>query len=170
MLKRPRPLITTFSLLFVLNLLLSACGGPAPGASTPPASGTPVKGGTWIDDLFEEPDSLLPNASNETFAAMVMYGLYAPLIYGDPQGKLHAGMATEVPTLANGGISADLKTWTLHLRPNLLWSDGQPLNADDVDFTWKLWNNPKFGAIYTQAVKVIDTADVSADKLTITFH
>jgi peptide/nickel transport system substrate-binding protein len=170
MLKKTRPLIMAFSFLFILNLLLSACGGPAPGASTPSEGGTPVKGGTWIDDLFEEPDSLLPNASNETFAAMVMYGLYAPLIYGDPQGKLHAGIATEVPTLANGGISADLKTWTFHLRPNLVWSDGQPLNADDVDFTWKLWNNPKFGAIYTQAVKVIDSSDVSADKLTITFH
>jgi ABC-type transport system substrate-binding protein len=98
MLEKFRPLMMAFSFLFILNLLLSACGA-APGASTPSEGGTPVKGGTWIDDLFEEPDSLLPNASNETFAAMVMYGLYAPLIYGDPQGKIHAGIATEVPTL-----------------------------------------------------------------------
>src|SRR6266853_1438236 len=114
MLRKSRPLIMAFSLLFVLNLLLSACGGP--------------------------------------------------------QGKLHAGIATEVPTLANGGMSADLKTWRFHLRPNLVWSDGQPLNADDVDFTWNLWKDPNFGAIYTQAVNVIDSTEVSADKLTITFH
>src|SRR5437588_6208784 len=116
------------------------------------------------------PDSLLPNASNETFAAMVMYGLYAPLIYGDPQGKLHAGIATEVPTLANSGMSADLKTWTFKLRPNLVWSDGQPLNADDVDFAWKLYTNPKFAAASTIGFNLIQTADVSADKLSITFH
>src|SRR6266581_4297922 len=169
MLRKSRPLIMAFSLLFVLNLLLSACGGPAPGASTPSGS-TPVKGGIWIDNLFEEPDSLLPNASNETFAAMVDYGLWAPLIYGDPQGKLHAGIATDVPTTTNGLVSADLKTWTFHLKPNLVWSDGQPENADDVDFTWKFWKNPKAGAIYTSAVNTISSADVSADKLTITFH
>jgi hypothetical protein len=43
--------------------------------------------GVWIDDLFEEPDSLLSNASNETCAVMVMNSLYARLIYGDPQGE-----------------------------------------------------------------------------------
>ncbi len=171
MLKRPRPrsLTMAFSFLAMLILVLSACGAPTPG-TTPPAGGTPVKGGTFIDDLFEEPDSLIPNASNETYAAMVDYALYAPLIYGDPNGALHPGLATQVPTLANGGISADLKTFTFHLRSGLKWSDGQPLNADDVDFTWKLWKNPKFGAIFTQAVSVITSADVSADKLSITFH
>jgi hypothetical protein len=30
-----------------------------------------------------------------------------------------------------------------------------------VDFTWKLWKDPKFGAIYTQSVNVIDSAEVS---------
>src|SRR5713101_659493 len=104
MLKRPRPrfLTMSFSLVAVLILLLSACGGGSSSSTTTntSAGGTPVKGGTWIDDLFEEPDSLLPNASNETFAAMVDYALYAPLIYGDPNGALHPGLATQVPTLA----------------------------------------------------------------------
>ncbi len=132
MLKKPQPrfLLLSFSVLSVLILVLSACGGPT--SSTTPSGGTAVKGGTWIDDLFEEPDSLIPNLSNETYASMVMYGLYAPLVYGDPNGQLHAGIATEVPTVANGLVSADLKTVTFHLRPNLVWSDGQPLDARDV--------------------------------------
>ena len=170
--KKPRPrfLMMTFSLLSVLFLVLNACGGGGPSSSTTPSSGAAVKGGTWIDDLFEEPDSLIPNLSNETYAAMMMYGLYAPLIYGDPNGQLHGGLATDVPTVQNGLVSADLKTWTFKLRPNLVWSDGQPLNADDVNFTWKFWKNPKAAAIYTNAVSVISSADVSADKLSITFH
>lgn len=171
MLERPklRSPILAFSLLGVLILLLSACGAPS-GPSQANVGGKPVKGGTWIDDLFEEPDSLIPNASNETYAAMVDYALYAPLFYGDPNGGLHAGIATEVPTAANGDISADLKTWTFKLRPNLVWSDGQPLNADDVDFTWKTWKNPKFGSYFPIAAKVIDSAEVSPDKLSITFR
>src|SRR6266436_6367511 len=170
MLKKPQPrfLLLSFSVLSVLILVLSACGGPT--SSTAPSGGTAVKGGTWIDDLFEEPDSLIPNLSNETYASMVMYGLYAPLVYGDPNGQLHAGLATEVPTVANGLVSADLKTVTFHLRPNLVWSDGQPLDARDVDYSWKLWANPKAAAYNTVFVDNIASADVSSDNLSITFH
>ena len=40
--------------------------------------------------------------------------------------------------------SADGKTWTLTLRKNLRWSDGQPLTAEDVVFTWNdVIYNPK---------------------------
>jgi ABC-type transport system substrate-binding protein len=39
-----------------------------------------------------------------------------------------------------------------------------------MDFTWKLWGNPKFGAIQTVNNLNIASADVSSDNLTITFH
>src|SRR5258708_18574381 len=150
---------------------VGACGGSAGSSSSGSgASGTPVRGGTWIDDLYEEPDSLLPNMSSETFATMVMDGLYAPLIYGTPQGQLMPGIATTVPTVQNGGVSADLKTVTLHPRPRLVWSDVQPLDACDVDYSWKLWANPKAGAYNTTFVTVIASADVSSDNFSITFH
>jgi peptide/nickel transport system substrate-binding protein len=45
-------------------------------------------------------------------------------------------LASEYPTKANGGLSADGKVWTIHLRPNVRWSDGQPLTAADVAFTY----------------------------------
>jgi peptide/nickel transport system substrate-binding protein len=41
------------------------------------------------------------------------------------------------PALAESWTnSPDGKTWTFKLRKNLRWSDGQPLTADDVIFTW----------------------------------
>ena len=40
--------------------------------------------------------------------------------------------------------SPDGKTWTFKLRKNLRWSDGAPLTADDVVFTWNdVIYNPK---------------------------
>ena len=39
--------------------------------------------------------------------------------------------------------SPDGKTWTFRLRKNLRWSDGSPLTADDVVFTWDVIYNPK---------------------------
>src|SRR6266851_409445 len=175
MLKKPRSrfFVTSFSTLAVLLMLLSACttGGSTTGTTpTTTGGGTPVKGGTWVDDLFEEPDSLIPNASNETFAAMMDYGLYAAMLYTTPAGTIMPGLVTTVPSVANGGITSDLKTWKFTFRSGLKWSDGQTLDARDMDFTWKLWANPKFGAINTIAVQDITSADVSSDNLTITFH
>src|SRR2546430_4823990 len=170
--KKPRPrfLMMSFSIVAMLLLILSACGGGGSSSSSTTSAGTPVKGGTWIEDLYEEPDSLIPNLSSETFAYMVQYGLYAPLIYGTPQGKLMPGIATSIPTVANGGVSADLKTVTFHLRSGLVWSDGQPLDARDVDYSWKLWANPKAAAYNTTPFAAIASADVASDNLTITFH
>ena len=175
MFKKPRPrfLMLSFSALAVVLMLLSACStGGTPTTTTPTSStgGTPVKGGTWIDDLFEEPDSLIPNASTETFAAMVDYALYAPLVYGTPQGQLMPGLLKEVPSATNGDISADLKTWTLHFRSGLKWSDGQPLDARDMDYTWKLWGNSHFAPFSLINNLDIASSEVSSDNLTLTFH
>lgn len=161
----PQPLLIVFSLLSVLILILDACAGTQPGTST-----NVTRGGIWTVELLNEPDSLIPNASSETFSYIIDQSIYAPLFYGDSNGTLHPGLAKEIPTIANGGISPDLKTWTFHLRPNLVWSDGAPLNANDVDFTWKLWNNARFNAASTIGFKLINSAEISADNLTIVFH
>jgi peptide/nickel transport system substrate-binding protein len=161
--------MAVFSLLSGLILLLGACGAPQ-GGSPQGGGGTAVKGGTWIDDLFEEPDSLLGNASSETFAVMVDQTIYTPLFVGNSTGQLQPALAAEIPTPQNGGVSSDLKTWTFHLRKGLKWSDGQPLDARDVDYSWKTWTNPKYGANSTVGFNLITGADVSSDNLSITFH
>jgi peptide/nickel transport system substrate-binding protein len=156
-------------LLVLIALFVSACGPP--GTPTTSASNSkPVRGGTWVDDLVNEPDSLIPNASVQTFSYIVDQALYTPLFTGTSTGQIQPALATEIPTIQNGGVNADATVWTFHLRPNLKWSDGQPLNADDVDFTWKLWQNPQFAASNTTGISDIQSATVSPDKLSITFH
>jgi peptide/nickel transport system substrate-binding protein len=48
------------------------------------------------------------------------------------------GLAAEVPTEENGGLSADGLTWTIKIRDDVTWSDGTPLTAGDVAFTYNL--------------------------------
>jgi peptide/nickel transport system substrate-binding protein len=48
------------------------------------------------------------------------------------------GLATEIPTEENGGLSADGLTWTITIRDDVTWSDGTPLTANDVAFTYNL--------------------------------
>jgi peptide/nickel transport system substrate-binding protein len=143
--------------------------GAHSGATTP----TVVRGGIWTDDFVGDPDSLIPNGGLQEASALIDQALYLPLFYGDAQGVVHPAAATEVPTVQNGDISADAKTWTFHLRPHLVWSDGQPYDARDVDYTWRLWKSPKFGAanpMGSLGLDLISGAEVSADHLSITFH
>src|SRR6185312_1435564 len=63
---RPRFLMVTFSFMSIVILALSACS--AQGTPTPPTTtGKPVQGGTWIDDIPNEPGSLIPNGDSQTF-------------------------------------------------------------------------------------------------------
>ncbi len=168
--KRTRWYLSSLSLVAVLALFFSACGAQGTPTSQTSSNSKPVQGGTWIDDIPNEPGSLIPNGDSQTFSVLVQNALYAPPFYGDTKGNITPGIVSPVPTLQNGGISADLKTWKFTLLPNLKWSDGQPLNADDIDFTWRLWVNPKFAAYSTDGYNLITGTDISADKQTITFH
>jgi peptide/nickel transport system substrate-binding protein len=128
------------------------------------------RGGTWTYAMPGDISSLIPNGAGDAASAEMDEALYLPLFYGDAQGVIHAGAATEVPTIQNGGVSADATTWTFHLRPHLVWSDGQPYDARDVDYSWRLWSNPKFAAGSTLGLNLISSAEVSANHLSITFH
>ena len=54
-----------------------------------------------------------------------------PMAGIDADGNLVTKLAAEIPTLANGGVSADMTSITWKLIPGLLWSDGTPVTADD---------------------------------------
>ncbi len=45
-------------------------------------------------------------------------------------------LADPVPTVENGGVTEGGRVWTFHLRPNVKWSDGTPLTANDVAYTY----------------------------------
>lgn len=45
-------------------------------------------------------------------------------------------------------VSDDGLTWTFKLRPDLKWSDGQPLTAKDYEYTWRRVCDPDVAAPY----------------------
>jgi peptide/nickel transport system substrate-binding protein len=177
----PRGLFIGLVVLVIIGGVAGSLGLLAHDGAFAKHSGTntPIiaRGGTWTIDVPDPPDSLIPNASSNPVAAEADQGLYLPLLYSDAYGTIHPGAASEVPTVQNGGISADATTWTFHIRPHLVWSDGQPYDARDVDYTWKLWRSPAFAAAFPSGFSVgvsdlllISSAVVSADHLSITFH
>jgi len=51
------------------------------------------------------------------------------LVYSPTNATLLPGLATQVPTVANGGISPDARDYTYHLRQGVKFTDGTPFNA-----------------------------------------
>jgi peptide/nickel transport system substrate-binding protein len=130
----------------VAALTLAACQpatapGPSPttGASATTAAVSRGKG----DDLkilyWQAPTILNPHLATGTKDFDAARLVLEPLASWGPDGKpLANALAAEIPTIANAGISADLKTVTWKLRQNVKWSDGTAFTADDVAFTFAL--------------------------------
>ena len=80
----------------------------------------------------------------------------------DEKGNVIARLAESVPTVENGGVSADLTQITWKLKPGLLWSDGTPVTSADAVFTWEYCKHPEGGcaqAARYEGIKSIDTPD-----------
>ncbi len=78
-----------------------------------------------------EPESLDPAIITGQADSRVVEGLFEGLTRWDPQ------TAAPIPGLAERWeISPDGKTYTFHLRTNLVWSTGEPIQASDVVYSW----------------------------------
>ncbi|MEI6098676.1 MAG: peptide ABC transporter substrate-binding protein [Alphaproteobacteria bacterium] len=92
-----------------------------------------------------------------------------PLAGFDDQGNLIPKLAAEIPTVENGGISADLTTITWKLQPGLKWSDGSDVTADDAVFTAAYCMDPAGGCAQLSkydGVKSVEAVDASTIKVT----
>ena len=107
---------------------------------------TPQQGGTLVIGSIQEPETLNPWLSATTVASEVINFIYEPLTRVDAEGNHQPVLAAEVPTVENGGISADFQTYTYKLRSDVTWQDGTPFTADDVLFTYNAVANPEVNA------------------------
>ena len=135
--------------------LLAGCGKPAGHALPEPPRVSTCEPGKPGGRLVLVTDGI-PKTFNPLFAAdsgseSVTRLLFSSLVYFD--------MVTQEPApglAASWSVEADQKTWTFKLRKGLRWSDGQPLTADDVVFTWNdLIYNPEFSR-YTRELLRVD--------------
>src|SRR5215216_5425712 len=93
-----------------------------------------------------------------------------PLAHYDEAGNMVPYLAVEIPTVDNGGVSADLTTITWKLKPGLVWSDGTPVTADDAVFTWQYCTDPATGCTQiTNFADVTNVEAVDAETIKVTF-
>ncbi|SFJ21566.1 peptide ABC transporter substrate-binding protein [Celeribacter neptunius] len=91
------------------------------------------------------------------------YAVYDPLFDFDPAGEFFPILAAEVPTVANGGISADGLKWHLKLKDGVTWHDGTPFTAEDVKFSLELTVDPEFRSFRSTGYKLMQNITVISD-------
>jgi peptide/nickel transport system substrate-binding protein len=150
----------------VLGLLVvaSACqsAAPAPSTSSSASPAAAKQGGTVVIGITDEPDTLFQYASRIFNSYFVNLTLSTPLLRINSSAQLEPELASEVPTVANGGISPDGKTITVKLRKEAVWEDGRPVTSKDLAFTWKTLMDKKSAATSTlgwDRIASIDTPD-----------
>lgn len=142
-----------FTVLAAMVLSFTGCGkksGPAAAENSPASYPLPeppvvvdcapgIPGGRFVIGEVGDPKTFNPITANESSSLDISRFMFWGLLNFDvPTQEVKPGLAESWTN------SPDGKTWTFKLRKNLRWSDGEPLTADDVVFTWNdLIYNPK---------------------------
>lgn len=155
-------------LTFVILAVLCACSRGGGGG----AAGRLVAADTLTFNVAADPTTLNPLFLHRD-AASVEQQLarlsFEPFVDLDAKGQPHPALLAVIPTRENGGISADGRTIVYRLRPNVLWSDGQPVTSADVLFTLHAILDPANPVSSTEGYALIDRA-TAPDAHTVIFH
>jgi peptide/nickel transport system substrate-binding protein len=134
------------------------------------SAGTSAPGGTLRIATQRSPENLNPILSSNTTEGLLNRLSFDTLLSVDPSGKqLLPILAAQVPTLKNGGISADGTTITYRLRPHVRWQDGAPFTSADVKFTWQAIMNNANNVNSRNGYERVSRVD-TPDALTVVFH
>jgi peptide/nickel transport system substrate-binding protein len=109
--------------------------------------------------LVQQPNSLDPQRAVQFYENYLAEGIFSALTVIDDHGNVAPDLAETVPTRRNGGISADGKSITYHLRAGVRWQDGAPLTSHDVAFTFARMHDPKVAFPEASVFSIVERLD-----------
>src|SRR5438105_6627895 len=135
---------------------LEACAGGTTTTTT-----TPKKGGHVVEGNFTDVRTFNSMLSSDTASNQVIGLMFEGLLNYRKNGDLIPALAADLPKTSSDGL-----TYTFKLRPNLKFSDGQPLTSDDVKFTYHIACDSQYAAVasprrgdLSKYIASIDTPD-----------
>jgi oligopeptide transport system substrate-binding protein len=153
----------------ILLVLLLSCGGNNGGSQGGAGGNSPTVEQKLEFAILDDPDSLDPGFTANTFAGSLFFTAYEGLVRYDTENNLIPG------TARSWDISDDGLVYTFHLADNAKWSDGSPLTAGDFEFSWKRILDPAFASQtahlvygYVKNGKAAFDGTVSMDQVGIT--
>lgn len=152
----------------VALLLATACGRKEPEPAADPAGGR-ERGGeataATIVDLAGVNELIAPGTA---FTNDVLDQLFVELLRERADYQEHP--PTFAPDLAlSYEFSEDRRLLTFRLRPDAVWSDGTPITAEDVRFSWRAQTDPAVAWAYADTKDAIEDVEV-LDAHTVRFR
>ncbi|KKC99206.1 peptide ABC transporter substrate-binding protein [Photobacterium halotolerans] len=136
-------------------------------AADVPAGVTLAEKQEIVWSLGGEVPTLDPTMTTDDSSSKVISDLFDGLVSEDQEGNIIPALAT------HWDISADGKTVTFYLRDGLRWSNGEPLTAHDVEYSFKRNADPASAAPYSwylgtaNILNAVDITDGKKDKETL---
>jgi peptide/nickel transport system substrate-binding protein len=118
---------------------------------------------------WQAPTLLNPHFATGTKDQDASYLFYEPLAVWDADGHLMPKLAAEIPSRANGGLSADGLSVVWKLKQGVKWHDGQPFTADDVVFNWQYAADPATAAVTSGVYNGLKVEKIDDYSVRITF-
>ncbi len=174
--------VTAGLLAGALALALAGCGSGGASASsdsTPASSAEAAPAGEKVitAGISTAWDTMMPLNTTSNYTRMIMDQLYDRLTQSTADGEIQGRLAE------SWSVNEDSTAVTFKLHDNVTWSDGEPLTAEDVVFSFQLYSDPAVDAKSRYHLEYIagvdesgaelseDSIEVEADDdYTVTFH
>lgn len=119
----------------------------------------PVAGGAYVEGMVGDFTNANPLYASSLADTTVSRLIFAGLLTYDAHNNLTGDLAE------SWSVDEDNTTYTVVLKPQLVWQDGQPVTANDVAFTFQTAQNPDarsplFSSWNGIRIKVIDDRTV----------
>jgi len=123
-------LFTLATIVIIASMVLSACGTKEFKSKDPT---------TYVVASFGEPETLDPALDYESGGLGIILNVYDTLIFynKDNPNEFVPQIATEVPSLDNGGITDGGKTYIFKIRQGVKFHDGSDMTVEDVAYSFQ---------------------------------
>lgn len=147
---------------FTLSLLTAGilCASTATWAANVPAGTQLADKQELVRNNGSEPASLDPHKVESDVEFNIISDLFDGLVSVSPTGEIQ-------PRLAEKWENKDNTVWTFHLRPGITWSDGTPITAEDIVWSWQRLVDPKTVspyASYPGSMRIVNGTDIAEGK------
>lgn len=144
-------------LVIAFSMLLTACSGnnnPAPTNNDGNNAGEETTAPQEFRfTLASEPPSLDPALMTDAQSSIVAAGLYEGLTRLNTKGEPENAIAKDLKP------SEDGKTYTITLRDDVKWSNGDPVTAHDFEYAWKRSLNPETASEYAYMLFYLENGE-----------
>ncbi len=122
----------------------------------------PAKGGTIHEGIIGTPRFANPVLAVSDADRDVVALTYSGLMRSLPDNSITPDLAEEY------SVSGDGTVYTFNIKPNAVWSDGEPVTAADVEFTIQTIQNPLIKSPKRASFEGVTVTVVNDKKLTLT--